>query len=79
MTPQYPADQRYRIGFRCRHEGLRQGLMNACTLRVEALETGRVCGTRESLDGSARALSIGVEIQQAAVTPGVARDDWTLQ
>ena len=53
--------------------------MNACTLRVEALETGGVGGARKSLDGSARALSIGVEIQQAAVTPGVARDDRTLQ
>ena len=53
--------------------------MNTCTLRVEALKASGVVYACEILNRLAGALSIRIQIQHAAVTPGMARNDRTLQ
>ena len=53
--------------------------MNTCTLRVEAFKANGVVYAGEILNGLAGALSIRIQIEHAAVTPGMARNDRTLQ
>ena len=53
--------------------------MNTRTLRVEALKANGVVYAREILNGLARALSVRIQVQHAAVTPGVACDDRAFQ
>ncbi|CAI8388389.1 MAG: Uncharacterised protein [Halieaceae bacterium] len=53
--------------------------MNTCTLRIEALKASGVVCAGKILNGLAGALSIRIQVQHAAVTPGMARDDRTLQ
>ena len=53
--------------------------MNTCTLRVEAFKANGVVYACEIFNGLAGALSIRIQIEHAAVTPGMARNDRTLQ
>ena len=53
--------------------------MDTCTLRVEAFKANGVVYACEIFNGLAGALSIRIQIEHAAVTPGMARNDRALQ
>jgi hypothetical protein len=53
--------------------------VNFLTLRIEAVEAGGIFAACKLFYGMARSLAVWEQVQQAAIAPGVTRNDWAVE